>query len=293
MATTSGTAVRGTIMLVASRGCYFVLGYVAVVILARLLGPAAYGAYGVIMSVLAWLEQSGRTAVPAAATKLLAETVENWEELAKTAFALNLIFYGGVFVLLWVTAPWLAAGFGIADGATLIRVAAIDLPFFGLYTALQAIHQGHRRFGQLGGSEVAYAVAKVAGVLALMVLGVSVKTALLLNAFSSLVGAAVLCRATGLMAPARWLAHVRPLVTLGVPMGLYSLAVLFLSSLDLWMLQILFPIDKAAEVGVFVAALNIARVPGFALAAVAQVLLPSVSRAVALDNNALVKQYFN
>ena len=53
-------------------GGYFVLGYVVAVLLARGLGPVAYGSYGVIMAVLIWLEQSARHAVPAATAKLLA-----------------------------------------------------------------------------------------------------------------------------------------------------------------------------------------------------------------------------
>ena len=61
-------AAQGTIALVLSQGCYFFLGYLVVVVLARSFGPAAYGAYGVIMAVLVWLEQSARMAVPSAAT---------------------------------------------------------------------------------------------------------------------------------------------------------------------------------------------------------------------------------
>ena len=49
---------------------------------------------------------------------------------------------------------------------------------------------------------------------------------------------------------------------------------------------------QEATVGIYLAALNIARVPGFALAAAA-VLLPSVSQANAVNDRALVERYIN
>ena len=58
MAISNTDAARGTAVLVFSQACYFVLGYFAVVLLAREFGPVTYGAYGVIMSVLVWLEES-------------------------------------------------------------------------------------------------------------------------------------------------------------------------------------------------------------------------------------------
>jgi O-antigen/teichoic acid export membrane protein len=134
MITEYGTMAQGTAILVISQSCYFVLGYVAVVLMAREFGPAAYGAYGVIMSVLVWLEESGRFAIPSATAKLVAETTMAGAALERTALTLNLALYGGLFVVMWTVAPWLEPRFGIENGAFLFRVAALDLPFFGAYT---------------------------------------------------------------------------------------------------------------------------------------------------------------
>lgn len=290
---TQPSAAHGTIMLVASRGGYFILGYLTVVLLARGLGPAAYGAYGVIMSIIVWLEQAGRMAVPSAAAKLLAESEHDRDELAKTTVVVNLVLYLAFFVLIWLTAPWLAAWFGLANGTAWFRLAALDFPLYGLYTSLQAIHQGHHRFARLGIAEVIYALAKCAGIAILLHLGISVDTALLMNVASSIVGAAVLSSRLGLSFTRPWLQTLTPVLAIALPMGLYSLAQLLLSSLDLWVLQMMSDASQAVQVGIYVAALNIARVPGFALAAVAAVLLPSVARATALNDLPLVKRYVN
>jgi O-antigen/teichoic acid export membrane protein len=280
-------------VLVLGQGSYFVLGYLAVVFLARELGPSSYGVYGVIMSVLVWLEQSGRHAIPSASAKLLAEASHGQAELEKSALALNLGVHAVFFVLLWCAAPWLESWFGIADGTFLFRLAAVDLPLFGIYTTLQATHQGHRRFFRLGFAHVAYALAKLIGVLVIIHLGVSLQKALLVNISASIVGAVFLLSSTSLRSAGRWLVRVSSIVAIAAPLGLYSIAHLLLSSLDLWTLQAMSPASEVASIGVFVAALNIARVPAFALSAVCIVLLPSVAKAVALGDVPLVKRYIN
>jgi O-antigen/teichoic acid export membrane protein len=286
-------AAHGTIALVLSRGCFFFLGYLVVVVLARSFGPAAYGTYGVIMAVLVWLEQSARMAVPSAATKLLAESGGHGEPVERSALALNVFLHVLFFAGLWFAAPVLGSWFGIADGAFLIRIAAIDLPLYGVYTVLQAIHQGHHRFLRIGVAEVAYALTKLFGVLVIVYLGISLVKAFVVNALTTLIGIAFLLPRTRFWSKQDWLAFVRPIAVIAAPMGLHALALLLTSSLDLCILQIMLADVQEATVGLYLAALNIARVPGFALSAVAAVLLPSVSQANALNDRALVERYIN
>ena len=292
MAISNTEAARGTAVLVFSQACFFVLGYFAVVLLAREFGPVTYGAYGVIMSVLVWLEESGRFAIPSATAKLVAETNTAHAALERAALTLNLAVHAVLFVLLWVAAPWLASWFGIANGTFLFRIAAIDLPFFGAYTAYRAIHQGHRRFFQLGCSQVIYAFTKLAGVLLLVRFGLSVESALLVNVAATIVGLAWLLPGGGLRWQGRWLEQVKPLVSAATPMGLYYFVLGVRDSLVLWTLQVMTPASEAATIGVFVAAFNIARVPSMVLTTVTTVILPSLSRALALNDESLARPIY-
>lgn len=289
----SSTASRGTIALVLTQGTYFVLGYLVVVVLARELGPAAYGIYGVIMSVLVWAEQSAKRSVPSAAAKLIAERSDAVGEIGQASLILNLAIHSILFVLLWLMAPWLARWFGIENGTFLFRLAALDLPLYGIYTALQGIYQGRRQFFRLGFSDITYALAKVVGVGLMIWLGVSIEAALIVNIASSVAGIGFLLAGTGLRRTSGWRADVPVILSIAAPMALYSVANLLTSSLDVWLLKMMSDADQAMMVGVYVAALNIARVPGFALSTISQVLLPSVSSAVATENLTLVRHYIN
>jgi stage V sporulation protein B len=302
IAAQNNQAARGTVVLVFSQGCYFTLGYFAVVFLAREFGPAAYGAYGVIMSVLVWLEESGRYAIPSATAKLVAETTADSAALERTAVILNLALYTLLFVLLWVLAPWLSSWFRIPDGALLFRIAAIDLPFFGAYTAFRAIHQGYRHFFQLGCSQVIYALTKLVGVLLIIRFGLSVESALLVNVAATIIGLACLYpgiglgrlfAGSGLRSQGGWLEQVKPLACAATPMGTYYFVLGLRGELILWTLQAMSPSAERAFIGVFVAAFNIARVPSMILTPVTTVILPSLSRALAVNDEPLAKRYIN
>ena len=280
-------------MLTFSQGCFFILGYFTVVLLAKELGPQLYATYGVILSVLLWMEGAGRRPIVSAAAKLLAESTDGQQELEKSAFILNLGLFALFFVLLWIGAPWLAAWFGMANGTFLFRLAAIDLPLFGVYTALEAIHQGHDRFFRLSLSKIAYAISKLTGVLVVIYFDVSVEKALLANAFATLGGLLSLLSGIHLQWKNGWLTRVSPLIVIAVPIGIYSFFLPLLGWLHLWTLQVMSSPADATTIGVFVGALNIARVPGFTLATLTVVLLPSIARAVAQDNMILARRYIN
>ncbi|HEY4647213.1 MAG TPA: oligosaccharide flippase family protein [Steroidobacteraceae bacterium] len=285
---------RGALALIVIQGLYFVLGYLVVVMLARELGPVAYGAYAVIMSVLVWAEQSPRRAVPAVAAKLIAEHPEAAGDIAPASLIINLLLHVVLFAIFWWAAPWLAEWFHIENGVWLFRLAAFDLPLYGLYTALQGVHQGHHRFYRLGFSELTYALAKVVGVALLVAFGMSIEGALIVNIISSLVGILFLIGRSVLLRRIAWRSASRRVLLLARQIAPYSILVPLVSSFDIWILGASLPAtEAAATTGLYVAALNIARVPGFALSTVSQVLLPSVARAFAAANHGLVRHYVN
>ncbi len=284
------SAARGTVALVLSQGCYFLFGYLAVVLLARALGPQDYAVYGVVLSVLVWLEQVGRFAIPTSAAKLIAQGDSGGRAIERATLLLNLLLYGAIFACLWLAAPLLASALRIPDGTFLFRLAALDLPLFGAYTALQAIHQGHHRFLRLGGSGIIYALAKFVGVWLIIQLGVSVEKALIVNVLTTVAGVAFLVTRLRDRSDSSWRTAVQPVLKMAGPMAVYSLFLMMAGNLNLWLLQVVRPAETGMT-GVYLAALNIARVPGFGLVAVAAVVLPSISRAVADEDRELVRRY--
>src|SRR4030095_7364977 len=86
-------AARGILQGVVGRGLSFGCAYLATIILARRLGPEDYGTYGMVISVLLWIEQTGRFTVPPAAAKLIPEDRERAVAIQEVALVLGLILF--------------------------------------------------------------------------------------------------------------------------------------------------------------------------------------------------------
>lgn len=284
------TAARGTVWLSLAHGSLMLAGYVIAVILARELGPALYGAYGIVYSVLLGAELIGRLGVPQALSRLIAEGEERAHQLEGTGLTLTLAINLPLFAAFWLLAPTLGTLFRVEDGATLFRVAALDIPFFGLYMATSHILNGHRSFGQESLGVATYAAARVAGILLLLFVGVTIVGALIVNAAASVVALFYVGWRVGGKSLRLTLRHRRELIRLAIPVGLFAVGSQLLVSLDLWSLNALGTQVADSEKGLYVAATNLARLANVAGFVMLAVLVPSVARALATGDSDLVQR---
>ncbi len=288
--TAPSVAARGTVQLLLARGCFVATGYVISVILARGLGPADYGIYGVVMSLLLWVEMFSGAGIPAATAQLLPRHQGQEAAVERTARGLLLCVAFLLFALCWAVAPSVATLFDITDGSTLIRVAILDLPFNGVYLAYQGLLNGQRRFGALSVTFVIYALTKLVGTLLLVAYGLSLTGALLVNVLAT-IGALVFLAIRS--PPRSWMpepALARAMVRIGAAMGLYLLVLQVLLSLDLWFLKALWG-GPAEVIGYYVAALNVARIPTIVPSVLSGVLFASLVWALARADEALAQRY--
>jgi stage V sporulation protein B len=288
--TTSSLPARGTVQLLVARGCFIVSGYLISLILARGLGPVEYGVYSVIMSVLLWGEMLGNAGIPGAMTKLLPQHEHRAAPIEQTARSLLLLISLALFALCWVFAPTLARFFDIPTGTTLFRIAILDLPFNGLYFAYRGALQGHRQFRVLSFGYIIYSLTKLAGIIALQVLGISIAAALIVNVLAT-IGALVYL---GIKVPHRGWVPVFDLVPiilhLALALGAYLIISQALLSLDLWLLKRLWH-GPGEVIGLYGAALNVARLPTLVPSVLSVILFASLSLALARADIALAQRY--
>jgi len=283
-------AARGTLQLMIGSMCLLACGYLVAIILARGLGPVQYGIYGIILSVLVWIEQIGRFGVPEAVTKLIPEDVGRAPLVEHTAQTLLLMVFLLLFVLSWIAAPMLAHLFQIPEGTNLFRLAILDVPVSGIYFAFQGILTGRRNFGGLSGGLAVYGLTKLVGIVIVWFLGISVFWALIVNILGTVGALLFLAIRIGFKGFRLSCAHMRSILGLAFPVGLCFMTAQVLSNLDLWSLKVLG--SEAGEiVGNYVAALNVARVPALVFAVVNGVVLPSISMALAQQNATLARHY--
>ena len=172
-------------------------GYAMAVLLARGLAPARYGIYGVVYSVLLSVELIGRLGLPQAITKLAAEASDRDRRVETTAVTIAGVASLALFLAFWAVAPWLASLLRIEDGAWLFRIAALDIPFYGLFFIAIALLNGRQQHLAAGVATGCYATVKLAGIAVLAALGPTVEGALVANVVGSAAGLAAATVAIG------------------------------------------------------------------------------------------------
>ena len=270
---------RGTLQILLARGCFFVVGYAVTAILARKLGASDYGVYGVIISLLLWLEMTVNAGVPGATCKLIADGRYDPRNVEGSARTLLLGFSVLVFCVCWFLAPAVATFMRIPNGVVLLRLAIIDLPFAAVYASYDGILYGHRRFLAVALVQVIYAVSKIAGIVALIYFGFSVERVLIVNAIST----GVVCVVLGVRYPPagfRIDRIAREIASMTAPMALHLVSAQVLLNLDLWSLKSLWE-GQGEVIGQYVASVNLARILTLIPAVQAGVLFASVAWAVA------------
>ncbi len=287
----SRVAVRGTLQLMMAQACLMICGYIVVITLARGLGPKEYGIYGIIISVLVGVELISSLGIPQALGKLIAEDGERSSQFERTGLALSLIVFLSIFALFWLFAPAMADLFQIKDGTALFRLAAIDIPFYGLYFVCIRILGGRRQFGIAGLGESLYGLTKASGIMILFFLGLSVQGALIINIIASIGALLYMATRVSLRDIYPVLGLIKPILRLALPLGLFTSGLQVLFNLDLWCLKVLGQ-DLAEEtIGIYIAAVNVAKLPLVVSFVMTAVLIPSLTRAEALNDKALAQRY--
>jgi O-antigen/teichoic acid export membrane protein len=279
-------------MGVTGRAVYFTAGYLASIVLARRLGPVDYGIYGVVMSVLLWVEQIGKFTFAPAVAKLIPEKGTRAHVLEQTASTLNLIFFATLGVALWVVAPILAGVFELGDaGARWFRIAALDLPIFGWYALNRGVLLGRREFFGASVADALYSLMKFVGAVILLTIWLSVASALAVNILASVVASLFLLSRRSMTLGRIRSDEASLLVRFALPMGLYMVMQQTLLNLDLWFLKALRLDTGDPTIGFYVAARNVALVPPVIFMVVSDILLPSLSGALAAGDMPLARRY--
>jgi len=281
---------RGAVQILVANVVLLVSGFGVSVILARGLGPEAFGVYGVVMSVMVWLERLISAGVPGATAAMLLSGAQPHAVVTGSARVLMLLFALPLFVLLWVLAPALADYLGIPAGATLIRIAACNLPAMAIYYAYDAIFNGRRMFWAQSALQIVQSIAKLVGVLLLLIVGLSLPGVYVAHVTATIVTiglATIRFRSGGGRASA---AVMREMSRIALPMGVYALAFSVLMNLSLWQLQAGEGQDPQ-DVGYFVAAINLTRIMMMVPATVSGVLFASLAWARSTGQAELVTKY--
>lgn len=296
---------RGALYLSLGQGAFVLSGYILHMILGRWLTPALFGVFGVTMTVLVWVEITVNNGVPVALQRFLPDRSLSEASILSVAARCQAVIGIGVFSIMFLAAPWLAALLRDPALTGYLRLAFIDVLAMSAYAYYRGTLNGWRFFRQLSLTIGAYSLTKLAAICLLVLLGFGVQGALVGNVISSLGGLGMgyfwarrhkarggspdaASKPAGGRAAAREV-NERSVMAFVLPAALFTLASNVLLGLDLMGVKAL--LADANQVGYYSAAVKLAEAPRLVLLAFSFTLLPSLSQAIAASDRAQTRHY--
>ena len=268
-------SMRDAILCVVADGLFPITGFVVAVYLTRTLGPAGYGLYSLLFTIIL----SASILVSAICRQATIRTIaleEDWRPAASEALRAHLII-GGIFSAgLFLAAPLVAALLRLPEVTPLLRVFTVEILLFALVSPhrLALIARGLFRSRAFLG--YVYRIGRMVFIVSLVAAGLSVEGAILGNILASCLELLFARR----LVPIPWsLARridLKNLFRLALPLMAYDLCFEFIFRADIFLLR-LFGGEKET-VGYYAAAQMAASLPLFLTITLSSVVLSTATR---------------
>jgi O-antigen/teichoic acid export membrane protein len=264
---------RGALYLTASTFFFMLAGYIVNVWLGRSLGPQLYGTYGVVISVLTIISIMQNSGIPQAVAKFTAGDAQSKSGSALLAgIKLQLISTITVAIIFELASPALASLLHDPNLTPLLRLAALVLPAYGIYSIYIGYFNGRHDFKRQAAANNTYAFSKIVSVIGLSYL-IGVYGAISGFIISPLVALAFFGR---LPSKQSTKTSYRPIVLYAIPLIVFAVISTLYLSLDLLFVKGLLYSDKLAA-GYYTAAQNISLIPYYSVSAIGTVLFPAIA----------------
>lgn len=264
---------RRSLPLILSTAAFAVSSYAVNVFLARHLGPSKYGTIGLLTTLMTALNVVQATGIPQAMSKLIAGDAPHADDILAAGGRLQIWTSLALMTLFIALSPALAALFHDHRLVVYIAVISCTLPGYGRFTAYAGYFNGLHQFARQAWIMASYAIAKVVLV---VVLGLE------FGLFGAVLGYALSPQPAVVVSFHRGRAQgtfERSILNqLARPLVIFAVLTLLQYNVDLFTIKVV--AHSKATAGFYVAAQNVSIIPLLGLGAMAQVVLPSVSRLV-------------
>lgn len=296
---TSKNLARSTFWLIVSEIIFNLSGYVIHSFVGRILGPADYGRYGLVVTMTTMIIILVGNGIPTAMAKYISEIFETNPRMVliikrKAAF-LQTTIIGTLTVLFFLSAPFIAKALNDESLTNLFRISSLIIPSFALASFYFSWYTGMHKFNVQSILKTLRSVFKVLAIVGLAwaykVPGSIVGYAL--AAFSVFLVAFTydklyITRSLKKAAKAQKLSleasfPTTKLVNYAWQVVLFFLAYELLISIDLYLVKGILKDDYLT--GIYNAALTVGRIPYYVFYALTIMLLPVVSKTTAENDS--------
>ncbi len=272
---------HGTIYLIAAQVSFVLSGYATHIGLGRFLGPADYGIYAVVISLMTMVNLILSTGIPQAVSKYVAHQDGNELHVKKTAQNMQLTFSLVLFLIYYYFADQLAIMLNDPGLTPYLRLSSLIVPAYALQALYIGYFNGLKEYGKQSLMVILYSVFKV-----VFILGFAVTSYALYGAITGFIISSVAVFALGFFfvrstdkkfqssSNKSTLISARTILDFATPIIFYSVATNLIMSFDLFFVKAYL---TDMDVGIYSAVSTISKVPFYIIAGIYGALFPAIS----------------
>jgi stage V sporulation protein B len=263
----------------------------------RILGPADYGRYGLVVTLTTMVVVLIGQGVPTAMAKYLGEIYDTKLGLIpvikKQTAKVQFVLIGSVTVIFFLLSPVIARILGDPSLTNLFRISSLVIPAFALASFYFYYYTGLHRFKTQAWLKTIRSVARLGFILGLALYfkkyGLALEGAIAGYIFAPF----FVYLAANFFDPYKKLKPEgifdwRKLLQYAWPMTLFLIAYEFLITIDLYLVKGILRDDRLA--GLYNGAITVGRIPYFLFYALTIIILPTVSKSTSSENHSETKK---
>jgi O-antigen/teichoic acid export membrane protein len=267
---------RGSLYLMISTLFFMLSGYAVNVWLGRTLGPAKYGLYGLLVTIMTIVNITQTSGLPQGLAKFIAADKQNSDSILASALKIQLIATFVIAIVFAALAPLIARIFGDKNLIIPLEITALIFPSYGIFSILVGYYNGLQNFFKQAALNILYAIGKI-----ILVIGLSIKFGLS-GAMLGFTLAAVIALVVGWHTPrVKKIFSSKVLILYSLPIIGFSVLTALQLSLDILMLKAIN--GSAVITGYYAASQNLALVLFYVMSSIGSAVLPRISESFTQD----------
>ena len=271
---------------------YNLSAYVIHAGMGRILGPAEYGRYGIVVTLTTMIIILVGNGIPTAMAKYLSEIFDTKQGLIKVikrqAAIAQTILIGSLTVIFFLFVPILARILGDPTLIPLFRISTLIIPAFALASFYFSYYTGLHLFNKQALLKTSRSAARILFILGLALFLKSRGLALEGAIVGYILAPLSIFFEANLLDPFRRLKAEgffdwRKLLRYAWPITLFMLAYEFLITIDLYLVKGILHNDYLT--GIYNGAITVGRIPYYLFYSLTIILLPAVSKSTSSNNH--------
>jgi stage V sporulation protein B len=265
-------------------------GFVVHSVTGRMLGPTAYGTFGIVYAIISTSYIVLGGGVKRAVTKYAAGAPDQAGDIRIAGLKVQLYICAVITALLFIISAPVSIWLHDDNLKTYIRYSSAIVPVAGVLYIYIGYFDGCKQFGRTAIVTIAHSILKVTFVFTFLFLGYEI-FGVITGLLMGLSGALIFALLLGRHAPVIQRFEKKKIIQFSVPVLSFFICISILSYIDLFFVKAF--LNDPAKTGYYTAAQTIAKLISFAMVPFGIVLLPSISSAIARNDLISVRRYID